>query len=333
MSDLEEGFYQLTPEQVLKSVESLGLECDGYQLSLNSYENRVYQLGLESHEPVVAKFYRPKRWSDAAILEEHQYTLELQAMDIPVVAPLQVHGTSLHHFNGFRFSLYPLRAGRAPDLESPQQLEQLGRFMGRIHALGAQKDFVHRPSLSVQSFGDDAYDYLLDHDFIPLALRPSYETLVEGLLNQIELIFNGLDPSYIRLQGDAHSGNILWQQGKQGLLGAPYILDFDDARMGPAIQDLWMFLSGDRAEMELALGHLLPAYTQFCDFAVAELGLIEALRTLRMLHHSAWLAQRWSDPVFKHSFPWFNSTQYWQEHILSLKEQVALLSEEPLQWI
>ena len=333
MHEALDSFYQLTPELVLKAVERLGLMCSGYQLALNSYENRVYQVGLEDNTSVVAKFYRPRRWSDKAILEEHQFTFELEALDIPVVAPLQLDGDSLHHFDGFRIALYPLRAGRAPDLENKTQLEQLGRFMGRIHALGAAKPFQYRVNLNVQTFGDTAYDYLLDHDFIPQALQAAYQPLVEDLLNHIEDVFAQVSAQSIRLQGDAHAGNILWKQGKQGDVGSPYILDFDDACMGPAIQDLWMFISGGRDEMESSLDTLLSAYTQFHDFDTAELRLIEPLRTLRMLHHTAWLAKRWDDPVFKHAFPWFNTAHYWQEHVLALKEQFGLLQEEPLQWI
>jgi len=328
-----DSFYQLTPEQVLRAIESLGFACNGYQLGLNSYENRVYQVGLDDGSYVVAKFYRPKRWSDQAIREEHDFTLELEALDIPVVPPLQLQQQTLHHFEGYYFSLYPLRAGRAPDLENKEHLQQLGRFIGRIHALGAEQAFMHRPALDVHSFGDVAYDYLLDYKWIPSELVSVYESLVEGLLDKIESVFDDVQADYIRLQGDAHPGNILWKMGLQGASGSPYILDFDDARMGPAVQDLWMFLSGDKAAMESSLHHLLKAYSEFYTFNTSELRLIEPLRTLRILHHAAWLAKRWEDPVFKHAFPWFNTQNYWQEHILTLKEQAALLHEEPLQWI
>jgi len=327
-----DSFYQLTPEQVLRAVESLGFACNGYQLGLNSYENRVYQLGLDDGSFVVVKFYRPQRWSQQAICEEHQFTLELESLDIPVVPPLLIQQQTLHCFEGYLFSLYPLRAGRAPDLENKEHLQQLGRFIGRIHALGAEKVFEHRPALDVHSFGDASYDYLLDHKCIPHALEQVYESLVEALLDQIETIFDNVQANYIRLQGDAHPGNILWKAGLQGASGNPYILDFDDARMGPAVQDLWMFLSGDRADMQRSLDYLLGAYSEFYSFQRSELQLIEPLRTLRMLHHAAWLAKRWDDPVFKHAFPWFNTQNYWQEHILALKEQAALLHEEPLQW-
>jgi len=321
------SFYDLGPEQVLQAVESLGFACNGHQMGLNSYENRVYQVGVEDDAPVVAKFYRPGRWSDAAILEEHVFTLELAELDIPAVPPLLIDGDSLFHFGAHRFALYPLKAGRSPDLECKTHLQQLGRFIGRIHALGSTQDFQYRPELNVQTFGDDAYEYLMENDFIPPELEKAYETLAEDLLDAIEERFANIDPQLIRLHGDGHPGNILWKHD------APYILDFDDARMGPAVQDLWMFLSGEHQHQLTTLDTLLTAYSQFYDFDCRELSLIEPLRTLRMMHHAAWLAERWDDPAFKRAFPWFNTQQYWEEHILTLKEQAAAMQEEPLQWL
>lgn len=325
------SFYQLGPEQVLKAIESLGFLCDGQQLALNSYENRVYLVGIEDEQPLVAKFYRPGRWSDDAILEEHDFTLDLADLDIPVVPPLFINDDTLFRFGEFRFSLYPMKAGRAPDLESEEQLQQLGRYMGRIHAVGATTDFQFRPSLNVQAFGDDAYEYLMDNSFVPPELEKAYEQIAEDLLHQIEERFESICPKQIRLHGDGHAGNILWD-ASVGKNGAPYIVDFDDARMGPAIQDLWMFLSGDRQQMSASLDTILTAYSQFYDFDTRELTLIEPLRTLRMMHHAAWMARRWDDPAFKQAFPWFNSQNYWQDHILTLKEQVSAMQEHPLQW-
>jgi len=332
LSDAD-SFYRLGPEQVLQAIESLGLACNGRQLALNSYENRVYQIGLEGDEALlVAKFYRPARWRDAAIFEEHAFTLELAELDIPAVPPLNINGATLHHFQGHRFALYPFMPGRTPDLENKGHIEQLGRFFGRIHAAGAISPFVHRPRLDVQGFGDDAYEYLLEERLLPRELEASYIRIGEDLLDAIEDIFSSIKPRYIRLQGDAHPGNILWQEGAQRMLGSPYLLDFDDARMGPAVQDLWMFLSGERAQMEATLDTLLQGYTSFCDFDTAELRLIEPLRSLRMMHHAGWLAKRRDDPVFLDAFPWFNTQRYWEEHLLSLKEQIAALQESPLQW-
>ncbi len=329
-SDGKYEFYQLGPEEVLKAVESAGFICSAELLALNSYENRVYMVGLESGGQLIAKFYRPERWSDAAILEEHMFTQELAELDITAVPPMRVDGETLFHHCGHRFSLYPLKAGRAPDLESQEQLEQLGRYIGRIHALGAVRSFEHRPTLDVGSFGDDSYEFLIEHGFIPLELEAAYEKVSEDLLDGVEDYFNAIKPSVIRLHGDGHQGNILWDIHSGS--GTPYIIDFDDARMGPAIQDLWMFLSGDRANMSASLDTLLTAYNQFYDFNSRELVLIEPLRALRIMHHAAWLARRCDDPAFKHAFPWFNTQQYWEKHILALKEQIAAIQEPPLQW-
>jgi len=321
------AFHALSPSAMLDAVESTGRRCTGEVLELNSYENRVYRVGLEDAAPVVAKFYRPERWSDAAILEEHGFTLELAELEIPVVPPLADHGTTLHHAGPFRFALYPLRGGRAPDLEDAAQLEQFGRFLGRIHACGAEQPFVHRPTLSVEHFGDESYAYLLEHDFLPPELADNYETLAEDLLDAVEDRMDAVgDVRMLRLHGDCHPGNILWTDA------GPHIVDFDDARMGPAVQDIWMFVTGDRTQMELHLRELLSGYARFHDFDARELALIEPLRTLRIMHYAAWLGRRWDDPAFRRAFPWFNSQRYWQEHILALKEQMALLAEPPLEW-
>ncbi len=335
MTEPADSFYKLGPEQVLQAVENIGLHCDGSQLALNSYENRVYQIGIEGDKPVVAKFYRPGRWTDEAIHEEHTFTLELHDLEIPVVPPLRLDGETLFTSGDYRFSLYPLRGGRAPDLENMMHLKQLGRFMGRIHALGAAEPFQHRPTLDIEHFGDDSYSYLLDEGFIPPELENAYETLAEGLLDHIESIFDSVAVNNIRLHGDCHPGNILWTESdsQNGSQGSPHIVDFDDARMGPAVQDLWMFLTGSRAHREAALAEFLEGYTPFFDFDLRQLAMVEGLRTLRMMHYAAWLARRWDDPAFKHAFPWFNTQNYWEDHILSLKEQASALHEEPLQWV
>lgn len=301
------------------------MSCDGRLLGLNSYENRVYQIGIEDGEPLIAKFYRPQRWSDAAILEEHAFSLELAEREIPVVAPVTIGELTLHRFEGFRFALYPRRPGRAPELDDVEVLEWLGRFLGRIHAVGATAEFAHRPTLDIESFGDDSLAYLLAHDFIPLDLLPAYRSTVEDMLRRVRQIYAEAGSlAAIRLHGDCHPGNILWRDG-------PYFVDFDDCRMGPALQDIWMLLSGDRVAMTHQLDHILDGYRDFCDFNAAELRLLEALRSLRMLHYSAWLARRWADPAFPLNFPWFNTQQYWQDQILALREQRALLDEAPLE--
>ena len=331
MSDLDTSshpYNALTPDVMLDAIETTGLVCDGSMLALNSYENRVYQVGIEDSKPIIAKFYRPGRWSEAAILEEHQFTLELAKLEIPVVPPMvDANGNSLHRHHEFHFALYQRRGGRWPDLEHPEHLEWMGRFIARIHVLGAVKPFAHRPVIDIQSYGVDAYEYLMAHDFIPSDLHLPYTTLVEDVLRQVEAGFaRAGNVTRLRLHGDCHPGNILWTDD------GPHFVDFDDARMGPAIQDLWMLLSGDRREMTEKLGDILAGYTEFHDFDPRELHLIEPLRSLRMLHYSAWLARRWDDPAFPANFPWFNTPRYWEEQILALREQLALMQEEPLVW-
>lgn len=322
------AFNRLSPDEILNAVESRGIQCDGRLLALNSYENRVYQVGLEEQAPVIVKFYRPMRWSDDAILEEHAFTLALFEREIPVVPPIvDGEGATLHHYGPYRFSFYERRGGRSPELDNPQHLEQLGRFIGRIHAMSEVQSFSYRPTLNTEHFAVDSYRFLLEAGFIPTELQVAYRTLSEDLITRVEACFARSGKArLIRLHGDCHPGNILWTDA------GPHIVDFDDARMGPAIQDLWMFLSGDRSYMTERLADMLEGYTAFRNFDSRELHLIEALRTLRMMHYAAWLARRWDDPAFPRAFPWFNSVRYWEEHILSLREQAALLDEHPLIW-
>ena len=322
-------YADLTPDTVLDALESLGLRCDGRQMALNSYENRVYQVGIEGAMPLIAKFYRPKRWSDAQILEEHSFAAELAAAEIPVVAPLPVNGATLHHFSGFRFALFARRGGRTPELENPETLEWLGRFLGRIHAIGGTRPFTTRPTLDAQTFGRESRDWLLADQVIPPDLRLPWQGAADLALEHVAHCHERAGQlALIRLHGDCHPGNVLWVE--EGAERGPHFVDLDDARMAPAIQDLWMLLPGDREAASQALGFLLKGYEDFCDFDDRQLHLIEALRTLRLMHHSAWIARRWADPAFPAAFPWFASPRYWQDRILELKEQVALMQEPPL---
>lgn len=323
--DGEPPYAGLTPDCALDALESLGLRCDGRLLALNSYENRVYQIWLEDEAPVVAKFYRPSRWADAQILEEHEFSAELAAAEIPVVPPSLYDGRTLHEHAGYRFAVYPRRGGRAPEFDRGDVLERMGRFIGRIHALGAVRPFAQRPRIDMQSFGIESRDWLLAHDFIPPDLLAAYKSVVDQALEAVAACYGRAGAvKQLRLHGDCHAGNVLWTDD------GPHFVDFDDARNGPAIQDLWMLLSGDRAAMTRQLIEVLEGYEDFSDFDERELHLIEALRTLRLIHYAAWLARRWHDPAFPAAFPWFNTQRYWQDRILELREQVALMSEPAL---
>ena len=323
-------FSALTPDLVLDALESVGLRCDGRMLALNSFENRVYQVGQEEGAPVIAKFYRPARWSDEAILEEHAFTLELAEREIPVIPPLVLQGKTLHEFAGFRFAAYPRQSGRPPELDNLDTLEWMGRFMGRIHAAGATRPFIHRPVLDIETFGVEPRAWLLENGWIPRELLQAWESVSAQALEGVRHCFEraGKVPT-LRLHGDCHMGNVLWTEGAQD--SGPHFVDFDDCRTGPAVQDLWMLLSGERPAMTRQLSDVLAGYEDFYEFDRRELHLVEALRTLRLLHYSAWLARRWDDPAFPAAFPWFNTQHYWQDRILELREQVALMQEPPLQ--
>jgi Ser/Thr protein kinase RdoA (MazF antagonist) len=319
----------LTPDVVLDALESLDLHADGRLLALNSFENRVYQLGMEEGPPLIAKFYRPERWSDAQILEEHEFARELVEREIPVIAPNAIAGRTLHAFKDFRFAVFTRRGGRSPELENPETIEWMGRFIGRIHAVGALRPFVTRPQLTIDSFGIEPRDWLLSHHFIPDDLHDAWSSTVEQALDGVRRCYEHAGTvKSLRLHGDCHAGNVLWTE--EGEQRGPHFVDFDDCRGGPAIQDLWMLLPGDRAAMTMAFSDLLAGYEDFHEFDRRELHLIEALRTLRLIHYSAWIARRWDDPAFPAAFPWFNTQRYWQDRVLELREQIALMDEAPI---
>jgi len=320
--EIEEAPYErLLPDTVLAAVESTGIWTTGTLLALASYENRVYQVGTEEGF-VVVKFYRPGRWSDAAILEEHAFSLELAAAEIPVVPPLRFAGETLLEHAGYRFAVFERRGGRWPELGSADERQWMGRFLGRIHAVGASRPFVERHSLTVERFGREPVRALLEGDWIPAHLVASYESTVTDLLAAVERVFATVGPyRAIRIHGDCHPGNVLWTDA------GPHFVDLDDCMTGPAVQDLWLFLSGGRSEMAGQLEDLLEGYLQFHDFDYREVGLVEALRTLRIIHYAGWLAQRWSDPAFPRAFPWFAEPKYWEDHVLALREQRAALDE------
>ena len=325
MTENPTPYDRLTPDVILDAIESTGYFADGRMLALNSYENRVYQIGIEDEKPLIAKFYRPGRWSDEQILEEHDYTQELADRELPVVPPLRIDGKSLFEFSGYRFSLSPRRGGRAPELDNPEVLEWMGRFLGRIHAVGAIRPFAHRPAIDIGSFGDQPRAWLLTHDFIPADLRETWLSVIDQALEGVRTSYaRAGSVNNIRLHGDCHVGNVLYTDD------GPHFVDFDDCRTGPAMQDLWMLLSGSREEMTRQLRDVLEGYEEFADFDRRELHLMEALRTLRLIHYAAWLAQRWGDPAFPMAFPWFNTQRYWQDRILELREQVSAMEEGPI---
>jgi len=323
----------LTPDLVLDALEALGQAVDGRLLQLNSYENRVFQVGLDGGAFVVAKFYRPGRWSDAQILEEHAFAHELVAAEVPAVPPMtltvtpdrdssaqtQVQGDppTLGFFKGYRVAVSARRGGRSPELEDPEVLTWLGRFLARLHAVGAQQPFTHRLKLGVAETGRSARQWLADSDSLPIETRSNWLAVTDQALDLCQQAFDRIDGlRLIRLHGDCHPGNILWTPD------GPHFVDLDDACMGPAVQDFWMMLSGDPRERQVQLHALLEGYESFAEFDWRELKLIEPLRTLRIIHHSAWLARRWHDPAFPIAFPWFGSGNYWQQQIDLLRQQI-----------
>jgi Ser/Thr protein kinase RdoA (MazF antagonist) len=325
VQDNARPFAGLTPDVILDAIEAIGYVTDGRLLELNSYENRVWQVGLEGAEPVVAKFYRPGRWSDAAILEEHAYAAELAAAGISVVPPLTVDGQTLHHHAEQRVAVFPRRGGHAPALDDPDTLRHLGRVLGQWHAVGRASRFTHRGGLDIAGDGEASLATLRAGGWVPMHLQSSFFDVAEALLDQLRMAWERAGTvRQLRLHGDCHPGNILWRDGQA------HFVDLDDARTGPALQDLWMLLSGEREDMQLQLAWLLDGYMMFSDFDPAELHLLEALRSLRMLRHQAWLARRWDDPAFPRAFPWFEQPRHWEDLLNQLREQQYLVQEAPL---
>jgi len=321
----EHPFAALDQNIVMDAVETQGFRCDGCTFPLNSYENRVYQVGIEEDNPVIVKVYRPNRWSQEQILEEHEFCIELEEAGLPVISPMQCpNDKTLFEYQGFTFTIFPRRGGHAPDLTITENLRMLGRMLGRIHSVSVLKPFQHRLSLSAQRMGVDNVAFLSEH-FIPEELLPAYNSITRDILAHILPAFENLDQEeFIRVHGDCHPGNLIWRDETL------HFVDFDDTAMAPAVQDIWMLLSGDREEQAQQLHPILQGYTTFCYFNPAELRLIEPLRTLRIINYAAWLAKRWNDPAFPRHFPWFNTTRYWSEHILTLREQLAALQEPAL---
>lgn len=323
MSDF--SFQQLDPNLILDALEQLDVRATTGLLALNSYENRVYQFASEDNGRLVAKFYRPERWTNEQILEEHEFSLQLAEEEIPVVAPLKFSGKTLHTYQDYRFALFPSVGGRQFEVDNLDQLEWMGRFLGRIHACAKQQHFVHRPSINCEDFLHKPKRQLTNSQLVPAHLHAPFFTILELTIELAEQQFtsSASDLTNIRLHGDCHPGNILWRDG-------PMFVDLDDCRSGPAIQDIWMMLTGDHQQQHLQLETLLEAYQEFCDFDERELVLVECLRAMRMVHYMAWLELRWQDPAFPRAFPWFAEDKYWENQILALKEQFAAMQQPPI---
>lgn len=316
-------FTDLTPDFILDAIETTGIRVESGLLALNSYENRVYQFMDEDRKRYVVKFYRPQRWSSAQIQEEHDFALELQSHDIPLVAPLTFQGKTLHQAAGYQFTLFPSAGGRQFEVDNLDQLEWMGRFIGRIHAVASAKAFSYRAELTVATHLQQPLAILKKSELVPTHLHSPFFTILQQVVTLAEKQFEQVSFNALRLHGDCHPGNILWRDG-------PTFVDLDDCRNGPAIQDLWMMLSGDRQQQLLQLDTLVAAYEEFFDFEHQQLQLIEPLRAMRMIHYMAWLEQRWADPAFPRAFPWFAEDKYWENQILALKEQFSALHEAPL---
>lgn len=316
------NFDTLSPDVIWHAIASVGVRAESGFLPLNSYENRVYQFTDEERRRFVVKFYRPERWSQEQILEEHAFSIELNQAEIPIVAPVNLAGQTLHYYQGFYFALFPSVGGRQFEVDNENQLEWVGRYLGRIHKMGQQSLFIHRPDITLDDYLYRSQKTLENSSFIPNHLEKAF-------FNDLQLVISSIEKQWntnwlpIRLHGDCHPGNILWRD-------EPIFVDLDDARNGPAIQDLWMLLNGERQEKLIQLDILLEGYQEFCDFNASELKLIEPLRGLRIVHYMAWLAKRWHDPAFPIAFPWFNEPKYWENQVLAFKEQIAALEEPSL---
>jgi Ser/Thr protein kinase RdoA (MazF antagonist) len=320
-----EDYSQLSPDLVISAVESIGHLSDARVFALNSYENRVYQVGMDEGLPLIAKFYRPQRWSEAQIREEHTFSRELAAAELPVVAPVaDESGNTLFEFQGYRFALFLRKGGQAPEAGDYEQLHRIGMMLGRMHAIGRQQPFQHRDALTIERFLEAPSRLLRAQNFVPAALAARYQTVIAQLCEKI--LASGVEQATrIRTQGDCHPGNIIWTRDD-----GPWLVDFDDCQSALAVQDLWMLLTGSRHEQAMQLSELLDGYDMFCEFDRRELAFIEPLRALRMVHYAGWLALRWNDPAFPRYFPWFNTENYWLSHIAELEEQSRLLDEPPL---
>jgi len=318
-------YSELTQERVMDATESLGYLCDARVFPLNSYENRVYQIGIEDEQPLIGKFYRPGRWSKEQIQEEHDFLLELLADELPVVAPVVKNNQSLFFDDPFYFALFPRRGGQAPELANDDDLELIGRWLGRLHQTGGSKNFSFRPAILGARDLINARDQVLSSGLMPEDYRPNYKILANNLIEWVDKIYRPEKVQTLRIHGDLHTGNLLLRDE------VLYMVDFDDCLQGPAMQDIWMLLSGTEQEQRQQLLVIKEGYEMFRPFPKQELALIETLRTIRVMKYAAWLCNRWSDPAFPQAFPWFTGHRFWSEHVNALQEQLAAIQEGPIE--
>ncbi|KTS72611.1 Ser/Thr protein kinase RdoA (MazF antagonist) [Pantoea sp. PNA 14-12] len=323
MSDAAFNFQTLNPDVLLDALWETGIRVDSGLTALNSYENRVYQFSDDNRQRYVAKFYRPQRWSAEQITEEHQFSHDLLGDEVPIAAPLVLKGNTLQQHAGFYFAVFPSLGGRQYETDNDDQMEWVGRFLGRMHQTGRKNLFRHRPSMGLDEYLDQPRDVLANAELVPASLRSALSEAVDKLGMALRQCWHD-NWQPLRLHGDCHPGNILWRDG-------PLFVDLDDARNGPAVQDLWMLISGDKQEQRIQWDILLEAYSEFSDFDINELSLIEPLRAMRMIYYLAWVVRRWQDPAFPRAFPWMTDEDFWRRQILQFIEQEKVLREPPLQ--
>ncbi|ENZ4141553.1 serine/threonine protein kinase [Enterobacter ludwigii] len=323
MNDQAFTFQTLHPDTIMDALFEQGIRVDSGLTPLNSYENRVYQFQDEDRQRFVVKFYRPQRWSAEQIQEEHQFSHDLLNDDVPVAAPLKFNNQTLLTHEGFYYAVFPSLGGRQFEADNIDQMEWVARYLGRIHQTGRKEDFIARPTIGIHEYLLEPRQVFETSALIPKALKDNFLNATDKLIDAVKICWRD-DISVLRLHGDCHAGNILWRDG-------PLFVDLDDARMGPAVQDLWMLLNGDKAEQRMQLETIIEAYEEFSPFNSDEIVLIEPLRAMRFVYYLAWLIRRWDDPAFPRNFPWLTGEDYWRSQISTFTEQVKVLKEPPLQ--
>lgn len=323
MNDNAFTFQTLHPDTIMDALFEQGIRVDSGLTPLNSYENRVYQFQDEDRQRFVVKFYRPHRWTAEQIQEEHQFALDLLDDEVPVAAPLLFNQQTLLTHQGFFYAVFPCLGGRQFEADNIDQMESVARYLGRIHQTARKRIFQARPTIGIEEYLTAPRQVFEATSLIPASLKVAFLNATDALIDATKARWDNNVP-VLRLHGDCHAGNILWRDG-------PLFVDLDDARMGPAIQDLWMLLNGDKAEQRMQLETIIEAYEEFSPFNSDEIVLIEPLRAMRFVYYLAWLIRRWDDPAFPRNFPWLSGEDYWRNQITIFTEQVKVLQEPPLQ--